>query len=207
MDRGAVSTKAQLRWEPDRNAVAAVLAVPKSFVPMTDMNDMDRAWLVAGLTLAGLTAEDIAERTSCSRRLVMTIRAHPATMVAAAAREENVELERDLCAERSQHANTRRELADAERERDRIRQQFDDLLDAMITEGRVRLCAKQLHPMVKYNTYRYTDRSGTTPRVREICRQCSQERVNRCRAKQKAEAADQASNAEALHGGDLGFGS
>lgn len=50
------------RWCPDPQMIEAVLAVPKSFVPMTQLPLQDRAWLVSGLTLAGLTADQIADR-------------------------------------------------------------------------------------------------------------------------------------------------
>ena len=96
------------RWNPDTQMVAAVLSMPKASRALTEMSDLDRSWLVAGLTLAGMTAEEIADRTRCSRRLVMTIRADDMTQAFKVAQVEAHDLGNELRAERCQHAVTRR---------------------------------------------------------------------------------------------------
>jgi hypothetical protein len=55
-----------LRWVPDEQLIASVLGSPRAFRGMSELGSADRAWLVAGLTLAGLTAGEIASRLSCS---------------------------------------------------------------------------------------------------------------------------------------------
>ncbi|MHC9292043.1 hypothetical protein ACRCUN_06220 [Mycobacterium sp. LTG2003] len=154
------------RWEPDDQMVAAVLSMPKASRKMTELSDPDRAWLVAGLTLAGMTAEDIAERTSCSRRLVMSIRAEDMTQVCKVAQKQTGEIGDELRAERCQHAVTRRELSDARAETERLRAQLDQLVDAHMA-GTLTLfrCG---HPRVRYNIYEHGGKS--------YCRQCRTDR-------------------------------
>lgn len=123
------------RWEPDPNLVGCVLSAARSPIPMSHMSAEDRAWLVSGLTLAGVNANEIASMTRCSRRLVMQVRADPCTRVATAARAEAFEMERELRAERSRHGATRARLAEAEAEVRRLRSQRDRLVDSA---GRVR---------------------------------------------------------------------
>lgn len=192
-------TPPPLRWKPDPQLADAIIAEPnKVLVELTELPDAERSYLVARLTHEGMTAEEIARKTGCSRRTVMLIRAEPATMVAIAAFEEAMRLEKDLRAERCQHSASREELAEARRREARLLMQRDQLLDQMVVEGKVRLCAKQLHPMVPYNIYRYVDRSGLSPRTREICRECSNDRVTKCRAKPKKQLSEQRCNATAL---------
>ena len=118
------------RWVPDSELVSATLAAARSHVPVTRMCAEDRAWLVSGLTLAGVRAVDIAAMLGCSRRLVMTIRAEPATLVATAARVECVELERELRAERCRHGVTRQRVVELEAELSRVRGQRDRLVES-----------------------------------------------------------------------------
>lgn len=68
------------RWEPDHQMIAAFLADPR---PRKDLklSPADRAWVVAGLTLADLDADDIATRIGVCMRLVRTIRAEPMTQI------------------------------------------------------------------------------------------------------------------------------
>lgn len=146
--------------------VAAVLSMPKASRKMTELSDPDRAWLVAGLTLAGMTAEDIAERTSCSRRLVMSIRAEDMTQVCKVAQKQTGEIGDELRAERCQHAVTRRELSEARASIERLQVQVDQLIDAMQAgELHTFNCG---HPMVPFNMYR---NGGKT-----YCRKCRTDR-------------------------------
>ena len=71
---------APTRWEPDEQLVPAVLASVRGY-SMAALSFPDRCWVVAGLTLAGLTAEEIAERLACSLRLVRSLRAEDMTQV------------------------------------------------------------------------------------------------------------------------------
>ncbi|OMC08541.1 hypothetical protein [Mycolicibacterium fortuitum] len=150
------------RWEPDAQMVAAVLSMPKASRKMTELSDADRSWLVAGLTLAGVTAQDIADRLSCSLRLVRAIRAEDMTQMAYIAQDETRKLGDDLRVERCEHSVTRRTLAEAEAENSRLRMQLDQLVDA-IQAGSVDSfrCG---HPRVKYNVYSHGGK--------QYCREC-----------------------------------
>lgn len=66
-------------WRPDP---ALVFAVHARVVPIADMSGMDRAWIVACLTVEGWTVSAIAARLKCSLRLVQQIKAEPMTKVA-----------------------------------------------------------------------------------------------------------------------------
>lgn len=66
-------------WEPDTNLVACGLA---GALRAEGLSGPDRAWVVAGLTAAGLTAAETAKRLKCSLRLIMQIRVEPMTVVA-----------------------------------------------------------------------------------------------------------------------------
>jgi hypothetical protein len=50
-------------------------------VRLLDLDDTDRCWLVASLTVAGMTAEEIAARTGCRSRKVKYVRAEPMTQM------------------------------------------------------------------------------------------------------------------------------
>lgn len=111
--------------------VDAVLSMPKASRKMTELSGPDRSWLVAGLTLAGVTADEIAERTGCSRRLVMAIRAEDMTQVCKLAQQQVSELDAELSAERSAHSVTRRDLVVSRAESARLRAQVGQLLKAL----------------------------------------------------------------------------
>ncbi|MGV0738224.1 hypothetical protein ABQF35_14310 [Mycobacterium syngnathidarum] len=155
------------RWEPDAQMVAAVLSMPKASRAMTELSDPDRAWLVAGLTLAGMTAEEIAERTKCSRRLVMSIRAEDMTQVCKVAQQQTGEISEELSAERCQHSLTRRELSESRAEAERLRAQLDQIIDAHMA-GTLDVFRKCGHPMVRYNVYEH--------RGKKFCRTCARDR-------------------------------
>lgn len=161
--------------------VAAVLSMPKASRAMTELSDPDRAWLVAGLTLAGMTAEEIAERTKCSRRLVMSIRAEDMTQVCKIAQQQTGEISEELSSERCQHSLTRRELSESHADAERLRAQLDQIIDAL-KAGVLKAFPKCGHPKVKWNMYVHEGR--------EFCRECNRERASRYRARRKD--ADQA---------------
>ncbi|WP_301121066.1 hypothetical protein [Mycolicibacterium fortuitum] len=158
--------------------VAAVLSMPKASRKMTELSELDRSWLVAGLTLAGVTAQDIADRMGCSLRLVRAIRAESITQFAVVAQTESHALGNELRAERCEHSVTRRELAVSRAEVDRLRGQVDELVKALAKFEPVRVCPKK-HPMVGYNVYRHGGR--------EYCRECNRLRAIDKRQKRSQE--------------------
>ena len=160
------------RWHPDEHMVAAVLSVPKSSWKMTELSDADRAWLVAGLMLAGVTAQDIADRTGCSKRLVRAIRAEDITQMAWLWQTETRALSDELRVERCEHVLTRREVADARAEVDRLRAQLDQIVDAHVA-GTLRTFRRCGHPMVRYNVYEHGGRKW--------CRECERMRKRESR--------------------------
>lgn len=108
--------------------VSAALAVHRTSRRLSELSDADRAWLVAGLTLAGMTGVEIADRTGCSLRLVRSIRAEPITQMAYVAQDSTSRLDGELRRERVAHAVTRRDLAEKCAEVDRLRVREDQLL-------------------------------------------------------------------------------
>lgn len=144
--------------------IDAVLSSPKASRRMTELSDADRAWLVAGLRLAGVPAQDTADRTGCSLRLVRAIGAEVATLVAEFAQVENRALHDEVRGLRIELSATRLELARSAAEVERLRVQRDQMLDSLAVGGVVRSCGKG-HPMLPYNTYLHQGR----PRCRE-CR-------------------------------------
>lgn len=157
---------AVVRWVPDEQLIASVLGSPRAFRGMSELGLADRAWLVAGLTLAGLTAGEIASRLSCSVRLVKSVRADPVAGVAVWCLGRVGGLESELRVERVGHSGSRAELGRVRGEVLRLRRQVDELVDALAV-GRVDVCRRG-HPLVPYNTYR---RGG-----RRVCRTCHRER-------------------------------
>lgn len=165
-----------LRWEPDSQLVAAVLSMPKASRRMSEMSDPDRAWLVAGLTLAGMTAKDIAERLDCSLRLVRSIRAEDMTQVCVVAQRELGETTDELRQERGQHHLTQLRLAESQANEARLRMQMDQLLDKLQTDGKVDTfgCG---HPRLDFNMYRNAGK--------RYCRMCRTKRQAEWRAETK----------------------
>ena len=130
---------------------------------MIDLAELDRAWLVAGLTLAGLTAQDIADRLSCSLRLVRTIRADAMTQVCLMAQHRETALLDEIRRIELEYKLTRRGLDMMQAEANRLRMQRDQILDAHTTGG-VTVFPRCGHPKVGYNVYR--------SQGREYCREC-----------------------------------
>ncbi|AQT82502.1 hypothetical protein B1R94_02275 [Mycolicibacterium litorale] len=143
--------------------VTEVLNSPKSFLHMTKLPHPDRAYLVAGLTVRGMVAEEIADRTHCSLRLIRTIRSWEMTAVCKWVHHQTTVLERDLSTERAAHAHTRRALADSSRDNERLRNQLAQILDKL-QAGTLKAFPRCGHPRVGYNVYR---RNG-----QERCREC-----------------------------------
>lgn len=145
---------------------------------MQDLPGPDRSWLVAGLTVHGLTAKDIADRTGCSIRLVKSIRAEDMTQVCVVALRETRAFTDELRLVRSELAVLDRTKSDVEAELGRVRLQLDRLIDAQITGGAVPVCSAG-HAMTAYNTY-IQKSSG-----KRFCRECHRDRQARYRAAAK----------------------
>lgn len=179
LDSGGRGLTAPQRWEPDDQMVAAALSSPKSFRKMTDLSAADRAWLVAGLTVAGVTAQDIADRTGCSLRLIRAIRAEEITQMAVLLHTETRALGDELRVEHIEHVATQHQLMESRSEADRLRGQVDHLVKALAKFEPVRVCPKK-HPMVGYNVYRHGGR--------EYCRECNRLRAIDKRRKRSRES-------------------
>jgi DNA-binding CsgD family transcriptional regulator len=165
------------RWRPDLHMVDAVLSMPKASRRLTELDMPDRCWLVAGLTVRGLTAKQIAERCGCSERLAKAVRAEAAYQVAIVAHEELQAITHQLHAESSEHSHTRRELQVCRSEHDRVRMQFDQLISSHLT-GRVPVFPKCQHPQLKHNV---RERGG-----KRFCRECDRLRQQARRQRLKA---------------------
>lgn len=166
------------RWEPDAHLIDAVLAVPRTAFKLTDLPFTDRCWLVAGLGKdvlgpAGLTAQEIADRTRCSLRLVRDIRSKELTQGFVVAHKLNAALTSELSASRSECALTRRDLAERIRAEQKLLVRADKLLETLTSGGRVETfnCG---HERLPDNIYR---NGGKT-----YCRRCRTKRQSRRRA-------------------------
>lgn len=116
------------RWRPD---AALVLTVRTRSLVIADLSGPDRAWIVASLTVEGWTVAAIADRLSCSLRLVQQIKAEPMTLVALYA----LGVERELREERGlRHLEGRlaaQELLARDQRISRLTQQRDRMLDQL----------------------------------------------------------------------------
>lgn len=172
-----IRAKRPPRWEPDAQLVAAALAGGRSARPLRDLGPPDRSWVVAGLTAAGLTADEIADILDCSLRSIRTVRAEDMTQVCIASHKEAKALTDVLRIEQCDHGATRQELADMTVAYRRIKAQLDRLLDAQIIGGDLIDSCSRGHEMDRYNTYWY--------RGKRYCRACRRERKASYRAAEK----------------------
>lgn len=134
---------------------------------MSELSAADRSWVVAGLTLAGLTAEEIRDRLACSLRSVRAIRAEPMTQICLIYQREVDNFANEMRLAVSSSAGLRRALHDATIERDRLRSQLDNVLDARMVGESVDVCGRG-HLLTAYNTY--------INNGRRWCRECHAER-------------------------------
>lgn len=181
------------RWEPDDQLIAAVRCGNGSR-QMAQLVDADRSWVVAGLTLAGLTAEDIADRLSCSLRLVRAVRAADMTQVCLILQRETLAFINQMALADSEARGLRRDLALLTEDRDRIKGQFERVLDARMIGQQVDVCG-QRHVMADYNVY--IDKRG-----RRWCRECHAERQRDYRLSKRLGVPPRVVR-EARQGGDL----
>lgn len=152
------------RWEPDDQLVPSLLAGPR---PELKLSQADRSWAVAGLTLAGKTAEDIAERLGVSLRLVRTIRSDPMTQVCLFYQHEVATFESELRMANSDHHDLGQQLSSTEAELARVKAQLNRIIGPTTFR-----CG---HPRTKYNTQTWTDRS--TGRKKSKCLTCHRDRM------------------------------
>lgn len=155
--------------------VPSLLAGPR---PELKLSGPDRAWAVAGLTLAGKTAEDIASRIGVSLRLVRTIRSDPMTQVCMFYQRESETFASELRMVNEGYRAVVSQLTATEAELARAKDQFARLL------GRTTF-PKCGHPMDYGNTYRWTDKK--TGREKTSCRKCHR---NRMAARRSSEDCD-----------------
>lgn len=175
------------RWVPDEQLVASVLGSPRAWRGATELSGPDRAWLVAGLTAAGLTAADIAGRLSCSVRLVKSIRADDLAAVSVWAQREVGKLADVARVERVAHEATRQELGRVRAEAARLRSQVDELVAKLAQGSSIEVFGGCGHPKAKWNLYlhRGIDRKGRES-LREFCRECNRDRAAKYRARRKS---------------------
>lgn len=166
------------RWTPDTQLVAAVRTGRCSRTYL-DLTPQDRAWVVAGLTLEGHTAEAVAEMLGCSLRTVRVVIAEPAYSVCVAFMTEIEAFTQELRLARNELASLAVERDTAAATAERLRAHLDRVTASRDTKG-VPLCAKRLHAMNRYNLY--VDPSG-----RSWCRECSRQRQADSREKRKAQ--------------------
>ena len=119
------------RWRPDD---ALVFTVRTRSLVIADLSGPDRAWIVASLTVEGWTVAAIADRLSCSLRLVQQIKAEPMTLVALYA----LGVERQLREERGlRHLEGRlaaQELLARDQRISQLTAQRDRMLDHLATQ-------------------------------------------------------------------------
>lgn len=170
------------RWEPDTQLIASYLANAR---PELKLSPADRAWVVAGLTLAGKTAEDIAERLGCSLRLIRTIRADPMTQVCVFYQREVETFESEMRIVISERRNVASELEETQRELIRVKAQLANLIANRRPMDRTGVFAKCGHPMDRYNTYEHGSK--------KFCRTCHREREKNRRAAKSCQPCQPAS--------------
>lgn len=139
-------------WQPDEQLIAAILAAPRHHSELASKTD--KCWVVAGLTADGWTAEDIRDRLKCSLRLVRTLIADPRTKVFLLYLARMEASTQELALVQHELRTTSITLAQCRAERDRVKRQRDNLIDAAMTGEPIRLC-KHGHLLDKYNTYEH----------------------------------------------------
>lgn len=129
---------------------------------MSQLPTPDRCWVVAEMTILGLTAEEIADRLDCSLRLVRSIRAEDMTAVCTYVLTETRNFDNELCLARSQSSHLSGVLRETQKELERTKSKLDRMIDAHIVGARC--CPKCGTPMTGYNVY--------TCNGKDYCREC-----------------------------------
>lgn len=172
------------QWLPDAQLLPALLAGSTS-VTYAQMTRGDRAWAIAGLRRAGITAEAIAEQLLCSLRQVRAVAAEPAAIMARFYMDEADAFEDTLRMYQGDVARIDRERAEAQAAADRYRDQLRTMIDEVGSSF-----PKCGHPKTWGNTYK-------APKTGKLsCRMCHADAQAEYRERQRA--------AEATPGGDTG---
>lgn len=137
-------------WRPDELLVPALLA--GSQTTMADLRPPDRAWAVAVMRDAGLTAEEIGHRLECSVRLVRSIWSD-AGVLAALYLTERENFGNEMRMVGGEVTRLTRELAEMTACRNRYKNQLDLLLDAHLLNGNTVMTFPCGCPRTRYNTY------------------------------------------------------
>ena len=147
--RATIATVTDGRWVPDDQLVPAILA--GQHIRTADLTDADRAWAVAGLQLAGLTVEEVADLLKCSKRLIITVRTTPLFAVCLYAQTETANWcnELSLASSGFKHVATERDSLAVELER--TRGKLARLLDGHIVGTPT--CSRCGTPWDRGNTY------------------------------------------------------
>ena len=177
--------KAAPRWQPDLQLVPAMLVVPRWPKRLTEYEEPDRCWIVAGLTLADWSAEEIVHRIGGSIRLIRDIRSKPMTSLCTLMHEEMEKLTKELRLSEIDRAATEHELAQTTREAERLRLQRDQVIEKRKAGKPVDVfpCG---HSKSSWNLYRQTGtRSNGRKFTRECCRECANTRASQYRARHK----------------------
>lgn len=98
-------------------------------VKLSQLEVLDRVWVVAEMRRGGLTAGDIADRLSCSERTIREIVAEPATCLARLLQDEAQNFERELSLTRSELRMASTELEDLRAALARYRVQIERLVN------------------------------------------------------------------------------
>lgn len=173
------------RWAPDMQLVPAMLTVPQWPRRLTEYDASDRAWIVAGLGLAGWSANEIVDRIGGSIRLIRDIRSQPFTECCRLWQLDLQRIEAELRVERINRAAAEHQRDEAARTAERLRIQREQILKAREAGEPVNKFPCGC-PKVPHNIYReYGERNGR-PYCRERCRECGNRRIQRHRDKHKA---------------------
>lgn len=168
------------RWEPDAQLLPALLA-GSTAIEYKALTRGDRAWAIAGLRLAGVTADAIADQLTCSLRQVRAVAAEPAAILATFYMLEADAFENTLRMLQGEVARLSREAADTAAERDRYRTQLGRMIDAAMVGELGPTFPKCGHPKTKYNTYE-------APKTGKLnCRMCHADAQAEYKARKNAE--------------------
>lgn len=159
---------------PDDQLIPAVLAGNSR--RMEDLEIPDRCWLVAGMTLAGLTADEIKDRLGCSLRLVRSVRAMEFTMVCTLMQTEANNFADELRLAHGELKARDHQLDELRAELERTKSKLNRMIDEKIVG--VRLCSAG-HAMDKYNTY-VQEKTGKV-----FCRTCNRDKQQQFRDQSK----------------------
>jgi hypothetical protein len=146
-------TAPSLAWCPDENLIAHARL---GGISIKGLEGPDRAWVVAGLQVSGLTADDTARALGCSLRLVRSIRAEPMTKLAVYTMTLLDRLDGVMAASMLYEHDRECEVAALYRELTRLSRQRDKLIGDL-ARARQRVAQR-------------AQRAATTPQTRTLAR-------------------------------------